>query len=350
MFIRNTWYVAAWSHEVEGDKLFSRTIINTPVMLYRKESGEVIALADRCCHRGAPLSLGRREGDCVRCMYHGLKFDSQGACIEAPAQERIPLHAKVRQFPVVEQHRRIWIWMGEPELADPSTIPDTHWVDDSQWRSLPGYIHYDVNYLLICDNLLDFSHLPYVHPTTLGGGEDYAAVRPKVERIKDGVRITRWTLNTEPPPFVKAVRDWPGNVDRWNIYDFTIPAILRMDSGMAPVGTGAPEGKRVDAAEFHGCQALTPETEGSTHYFFAHPHNFSLDKPEVTRSIHQSVVDAFDEDREMVSAQHRNLALDPDFKMMPFGIDAALSQFRWAVNQRLEEEGAAGAQRSEATA
>ena len=119
---------------------------------------------------------------------------------------------------------------------------------------------------------------------------------------------------------------------------------------MAPVGTGAPEGKRVDAAEFHGCQALTPETEGSTHYFFAHPHNFSLDKPEVTRSIHQSVVDAFDEDREMVSAQHRNLALDPDFKMMPFGIDAALSQFRWAVNQRLEEEGAAGAQRSEATA
>ncbi|HEY2401354.1 MAG TPA: hypothetical protein VGI23_13435, partial [Steroidobacteraceae bacterium] len=129
----------------------------------------------------------------------------------------------------------------------------------------------------------------------------------------------------------------------------TIPAILRMDSGMAPVGTGAPEGTRVDAAEFRGCQALTPETENSTHYFFAHPHNFSLDKPEVTRSIHQSVVDAFDEDREMVSAQHRNLVLDPSFEMMAFGIDAALAQFRWAVNQRLEEERTAAAQRLDTT-
>jgi phenylpropionate dioxygenase-like ring-hydroxylating dioxygenase large terminal subunit len=349
MFIRNTWYVAAWSHEVAGAELFSRTIIGTPVLLYRKEGGEVVALMDRCCHRGAPLSVGRREGDCVRCMYHGLKFDSNGACVEAPAQERIPPQARVRQFPVVERYRWIWIWMGDPALADPATIPDTHWVDDPAWRSLPGYIHYDVNYLLICDNLLDFSHLPFVHPTTLGGGEDYAASQPKVERLEDGVRITRWTLDTEPPPFAKAVRAWPGKVDRWNIYDFTVPAVLRMDSGMAPTGTGAPEGVRVGAVEFRGCQALTPETENSTHYFFAHPHNFSLDQPDVTRSIHQAVVDAFDEDRDIVTAQHRNLTLDPGFRMMAFGIDAALSQFRWAVNKRIEEEGAAAARKSEVT-
>ncbi|SKD05662.1 aromatic ring-hydroxylating dioxygenase subunit alpha [Paraburkholderia hospita] len=348
MFIRNTWYVAAWSHEVEGVDLFSRTIIGTPVLMYRKEGGDVVALMDRCCHRGAPLSVGRREGDCVRCMYHGLKFDSNGACVEAPAQERIPPQAKVRQFPVVERHRWIWIWMGDPSLADPSTIPDTHWLDDREWRSLPGYIHYDVNYLLICDNLLDFSHLPFVHPTTLGGGEDYAGIQPKVERLQDGVRITRWTLDTEPPPFAKAVREWPGKVDRWNIYDFTVPAILRMDSGMALTGTGAPEGVRVGAVEFRGCQALTPETENSTHYFFAHPHNFSLDQPEVTRSIHQAVVDAFDEDRDIVTAQQRNLRLDPGFRMMAFGIDAALSQFRWAVNRRLEEEGTAAVEKSEA--
>jgi len=172
MFIKNTWYVAAWSHEVGASNIFSRTIISQPVMLYRKEDGQVVALQDRCGHRGAPLSLGRREGDCVRCMYHGLKFDSRGACVEVPAQERIPPQAKVQTFPVVERHRWIWIWMGDPALADPATIPDTHWLDDPDWRGLPGYIHYYVNYLLICDNLLDFSHLPYVHPTTLGGGED----------------------------------------------------------------------------------------------------------------------------------------------------------------------------------
>jgi len=117
-----------------------------------------------------------------------------------------------------------------------------------------------------------------------------------------------------------------------------------MDSGMAPAGTGASDGTRVDAAEFRGCQALTPETENSTHYFFAHPHNFAIDKPEVTRSVHQSVVDAFDEDRDIITAQQRNLQLDPGFEMTPFGIDSALSQFRWAVKARLEEEREARAQ------
>lgn len=188
MFIKNTWYVAGWDKEIPAEGMFSRTIIGVPVVMYRKEDGSIVALEDRCCHRGAPLSVGRREGDCIRCMYHGLKFDSAGRCIEAPAQERIAPQAKVRKFPIVEQHRWVWIWMGDPENADPSLIPDTQWLDHPEWRSLDGYIHYDVNYLLICDNLLDFSHLPFVHPTTLGGSEDYAAVRPKVERIDGGVR------------------------------------------------------------------------------------------------------------------------------------------------------------------
>ncbi|AOY96960.1 LysR family transcriptional regulator [Cupriavidus sp. USMAA2-4] len=338
MFIRNTWYVAGWDKEVGPSELFARTIIGIPVLMYRDAQGKVVALEDRCCHRGAPLSIGRREGDCVRCLYHGLKFDTGGRCVEAPAQQRIPPQAKVRTFPVVERHRWLWIWMGDAEAADPSLIPDTHWLDDPAWRSLDGYIHYDVNYLLIADNLLDFSHLPFVHPTTLGGSEDYASVQPQVERLEDGVRITRWTLGTEAPPFARQVKQWPGKVDRWNIYNFTLPAILVMDSGMAPAGTGAPEGHRVDAAEFRGCQALTPETEHSTHYFFAHPHNFAIDQPEVTRSIHESVVAAFAEDRDIITAQQRSLALEPDFKMIPFSIDAALSQFRWAVARRLEDE------------
>ena len=349
MFIKNTWYVAAWDKEVTKEGLFSRTIIGTPVLMYRKEDGSVVAMEDRCCHRGAPLSVGRREGDCVRCMYHGIKFDATGQCIEAPAQARIPPQAKVRALPVVERHRWVWVWMGDPGKADPSLIPDTQWLDHPDWRSLDGYIHYDVNYLLICDNLLDFSHLPFVHPTTLGGSADYAAVQPKVERLDNGVRITRWALDTDPPPFAAAVKAWNGKVDRWNIYNFTIPATLLMDSGMAPSGQGAMEGNREGGIAFRGCQAITPETGNSTHYFFAHPHNFSLDKPDVTRSIHESVVRAFDEDRDIITAQQKSLALDPNFKMVPFGIDAALNQFRWVVSRRLEEEAAQEAARMAAT-
>jgi phenylpropionate dioxygenase-like ring-hydroxylating dioxygenase large terminal subunit len=339
MFIKNIWYVAAWDKEVTQEGLFSRTITGVPVLMYRKEDGGIIAMEDRCCHRGAPLSVGRREGDCVRCMYHGLKFDPSGQCVEAPAQKRIPVQARVRTFPVVERHRWIWVWMGDPDKADAASIPDTQWLDHPDWRSLDGYIHYDVNYLLICDNLLDFSHLPFVHPTTLGGGDaEYAAAQPTVERLAEGVRITRWALNIEPPPFATAVKDWAGKVDRWNIYNFTLPATLLMDSGMAPAGQGAAQGNREGSVEFRGCQAITPETANSTHYFFAHPHNFSIDKPEVTHSIHESVVQAFAEDREIITAQQKSLSLAPDFKMMPFGVDAALNQFRWIVSRRLEEE------------
>ena len=153
MFIRNCWYVAAWDHEVPCEGFLSRTITNTPLVIWRDGQGDVIALEDRCCHRGAKLSKGRQEeGGCyVRCMYHGLVFDRHGQCVSAPAQAKIPPQVRVRSYPVVQRHRWVWVWMGDPDLADPSLIPDTQWLDHPDWRSLPGYLHYDVNYLLIVD-------------------------------------------------------------------------------------------------------------------------------------------------------------------------------------------------------
>jgi vanillate O-demethylase monooxygenase subunit len=345
MFVKNCWYVVGWSHEVPTDGFLSRVVINTPLVLWRDAEAKVIALEDRCCHRGAKLSMGRKEndGNCVRCMYHGLVFDRSGACVSAPAQERLPPQAKVRSFSVVEAHRWIWIWMGDPALADESLIPDTQWVDHPQWRSLPGYLHYDVNYLLIADNLLDFSHLPFLHPTTVGGSSDYAAVLPKIERTARGVRLTKWVANTEAPAYSAKYADYPADtgVDRWMNYDFLAPGVLLMDSGMLPTATGGEKGNRENSLAFRGCQALTPETETSTHYFFAHPHNFLIDRPEVTQEIHAGVVRAFEEDREMISSQQRNLALDPSFKMVPLSVDAALSQFRWVIDQLLKQESTA---------
>jgi len=124
MFLKDSWYVAAWSHEIDDGKLLGRTILGEPVLLYRGEAGHVVAMHDRCCHRGAPLSMGRREGDAVRCLYHGLKFSPSGQCVEIPGQDRIPPKACVRVFKVVERSSWIWIWMGDPARADESLIPD----------------------------------------------------------------------------------------------------------------------------------------------------------------------------------------------------------------------------------
>jgi vanillate O-demethylase monooxygenase subunit len=337
-FLKNTWYVAAWSHEVAADGMLARTITRVPLLLWRDGSGRVVALEDRCCHRAAPLSKGRREGDNVRCMYHGLLFDPSGKCIEIPSQDFIPPAAKVRAYPVVERSKWIWIWMGDADRADPALIPDTHVLDDAGWRGKPGYMHYDANYLLITDNLLDFSHLSYVHETTLGGKSSYAAIRPKVTRGERGVRVERWLLDEAPAPFLGNLKTWPGNVDRWNIYDVVLPGVLLMDSGSAPAGTGAPEGNRVDAAEFFGCQAVTPETERTTHYFFQQSHSFALDDPSVTESLTRSVLAGFDEDRDIILAQQRILDLAPDAPMLAMRMDTALASFRALIDKAIAAE------------
>lgn len=345
-FIRNAWYVAAWDHEITGDGMLARTILNVPVVFWRDGNGKLQALEDRCCHRGAPLSAGRKEGDAIRCLYHGLKFDCSGACIEIPSQKNIPAKARVRAFPVVERQHWVWIWMGDAALADERDIPATPCLDHPDWNYIPGYVHYDTDYLLIADNLLDFSHFAYVHPTTLGegGADEYSRSLPKVERLPNGVRITRWLIDQPPAPFYRKIKQWDGNVDRWNNYDFVLPGVLLMDAGSAPTGTGAPQGSRAGAAELRSYQALTPETEGSTHYFFSQPHNFAKGNPALTEAVHQGILTAFEEDRRTIHAQQRSLAADPAFPMLLLGMDAALVQFRRLVDERIAAESAGAAE------
>lgn len=339
MFLNNTWYVAAWSHEITSDALLARTLIGKPTVFWRDAAGAVVAVPDRCPHRGAPLSKGRLEEGALRCMYHGMAFNSEGSCIYVPGgQERIPPAANLRRYPVVERNKWVWIWMGDADKADSSLIPDTYWLDSPDWRYKPDYMHYGVDYLLIADNLLDFSHLPFVHEKTLGGSAEYANVRPEIERLDRGLKVSRWFMDSPPAPFVKNLVGWTDNVDRWNIYDFLVPGVLLMDSGSAPVGSGAREGNRSQAVEFRSAQAITPETENSTHYFFSQAHNFALDDPAVTEKLHATLVAGFKEDWDMIHAQAATLALDPDFKMMPLNVDNALGNFRALMSKLVSTE------------
>lgn len=337
-FIRNSWYVAAWSHEVAPDALFARTLLGEPLVFHRLADGHVVALRDQCCHRAAPLSLGRKEGDCVRCGYHGMKFDAEGKCVDIPGQDTIPAQARVRTYPVIERNRFIWVWMGEPAEADPATILDFFWHDHADWRMKPGYIHYQANYQLVVDNLLDFSHLAFVHPTTLGTAAS-AQTRSEVERIDNGLRITRWELDCEMSPNHQRVAPFAGRVDRWQIYQWHAPAFMRMDAGSAPAGSGAPEGHRpANAMLFRHTSVQTPETAGTTHYFFCQAHGFGLDNPAMTEAIYQDVVKAFGEDRAIIEAQQRILNLDPQFHAAAIVHDKGLNQARFILQRRLAAE------------
>ncbi len=345
MFIKNCWYVAAWDIEVPAEGMLARTLLGEPVLLYRDSQGRPVALEDRCCHRSAPLSLGKKEGDCVRCMYHGMKFDPSGACVEIPGQDTIPAKACVKSYPVVERDRLVWIWMGDAARANAEDIVAFPWHASPQWRMKPGYLHYQADFKLIVDNLLDFSHLAFVHPTTLGT-QSAAELKPVIERDTRGngtLTISRWYLNDEMPNLHKRVAKFEGKVDRWQVYQWSPPALLRMDAGSAPAGTGAPEGQRVaEALQFRHTSIQTPETATTSHYWFCQARNFELDNEKMTQQIFDDVLVAFEEDRRMIEGQQKVLNLVPERPMIPIAADAGLNQARWLLDRMARAEAASG--------
>ena len=344
MWLRNCWYVIAWDHEIPTDGFLARKVLGEPILVYRTRAGALVALEDRCCHRHAPLSKGRREGDCIRCGYHGLKFDASGICVEVPGLESPPGGASVRTYPLTERNKWVFVWMGDAERADTAMLPDNFSCDDPGWRYKPGYMHYETPYLLICDNLLDFSHLSYVHERTLGGSTAIAHARPSIEKVtaqgQRGLRVTRHVPDVPPPPYYRKIENLSGNIDRWFIYDFLLPGTLLMRSGGRPVADAQDDMSH--AVQLHSCQTLTPETETSTHYFFQQAHQADKGDASVTEGIYDSLVAAFNEDREMITAQHDNIGLPADTRMLPLWMDSALVQFRKLLADELAAEGKAG--------
>jgi phenylpropionate dioxygenase-like ring-hydroxylating dioxygenase large terminal subunit len=337
-FVRNCWYVAAWANEVSDDALFHRTLLNESVLLYRTSTGKITAMENRCCHRGAPMHLGRREGDCVRCGYHGMLFDATGACTQVPGQEKVPARASIRTYPVVEQDEFIWIWMGDPGLADESKIVSYWWHSDPGWRKKTATLHYDAPYTLIVDNLLDFSHLSYVHENTIGTPA-VAKTRASVESIDGGLKVTRWYLNDQIQASRAGIATFTGPADRWQKYEWIAPSALRLFTGTAPAGTGAPEGNLApETMQYHHCSIQTPETYDTTHYFFSHANNFKLDDPNVTDVVFGGVHRAFIEDKIMIEAQQAALKLGQPLNPVAIVHDAALVKARALIDQMIAAE------------
>ena len=339
-FLMNCWYVAAWDHELIDGKLLERTILEEPVLLYKGESGRVVALDNRCCHRGAKLSRGRLEGDCVRCMYHGLKYEPSGRCVQIPGQDVIPAKLGVRSYPVVERDHLVWIWAGDPARADPAAIIDFPYLREPGWRGVPGYMHYDANYLLIVDNLSDFTHLAFVHVKTLGGSEEYAfKTRPvSIERLERGFRVERWHMDAEPPPFHRKVVRNRDKVDRRNVGTMHVPGIFFLESVFAPAGSGAEKGNLEGARQYRNCQFFTPETRRTTHFFWNYLHNYDVHDPNISRSLHDSMVEGFLEDKAIIEGQQQMLDADPGFRMMAIASDAPLAHFRRSLDKLIAAE------------
>jgi vanillate O-demethylase monooxygenase subunit len=333
MWVYNAWYVAAWSHEVEPGRIVARTIIDQPLVLYRTGDGHLVALEDRCCHRFAPLSLGRLEGDNLRCMYHGLKFAPDGRCIEIPGQKQIPQSACVRRFHVEQSGGWIWVWMGDAAAADPHTVPPSIALDDPGYRLKASQLDYDAHYLLIDDNLLDLSHLSFAHEKTLGMDmPQWADLRPRMTPLSRGLRFERWHTDHPPRGFMRKLGE---RVDMWTTYDFLFPGVFLQRTGFYPTGTADKSARRAPAIEplFWRIdeQAVTPIAERKSRYFYAAgARSGDIDPDKLDRLFAVTEI-AFHEDKAIIEAQQKLIDREPGRPMLPTSLDAGPTQFRKMV-------------------
>jgi vanillate O-demethylase monooxygenase subunit len=342
-FPLNAWYVAAWDYEVTAKTMLARTIAGKPMALYRTDEGRPVALADACWHRLAPLSMGTRVGsDEVQCPYHGLRYNAAGRCTHMPAQETINPSAMVASYPVEQRYRYLWVWPGDPTLADPALIPDMYQMDSPEWAGDGRTIDVKANFQLVLDNLMDLTHEEFVHASSIGQDElsesDFV-----VTHTDRTVTVTRWMLDIEPPPFWrKNMRDkfpeFEGRVDRWQIIEFQVPATIRIDVGVAAAGTGAPEGDRSQGVNGFVMNTISPVDEKTALYFWAFMRNYCLDSQLITTQLRDGVHGVFEEDEAMLTAQQKAIEANPDHEFYNLNIDAGGMWVRRILQRMIEAE------------
>jgi phenylpropionate dioxygenase-like ring-hydroxylating dioxygenase large terminal subunit len=341
MFLRNCWYVAGWSQDFADGAIVGRTMLDKPIVLYRKEDGGIVALEDRCVHRLAPLSRGRIERDDLRCMYHGLKFAPSGRCVEIPGQGVIPPKAAVRSYPAVEADCWVWLWMGDPALADRALIPRALKHADPDWHMQTGELRYDANYQLVNDNLLDLSHLSYVHEKTLGRNSmSWGESRPTITPIERGLRISRWVVDNPAPGYLDLP---PGTrTDMWASYDYMVPGAFLLQTQSFPPGTAAACDMKAPSFEplwrSMTSQAVTPITGHQTVYYYSGCLPRSYATEENSRQQIAVFEKAFAEDNAMIEAQQRVIDRTPQPAMLGTSSDNALNQFRRLMAALIEAE------------
>ena len=339
MFLRNCWYVAAWDHELE-DGFLARTILDEPVVLFRGADGAPRALEDRCCHRSMPLSRGRLLEDSVQCGYHGLEFAFDGRCVKVPGQSTIPPGARVRAWPVVERWRWVWIWMGDPDAADPGLIPDYHWNDDPEWTSYGDVYHVAGDYRLMNDNLLDLSHIQFLHVNTLGAPGDQEA-EIEVRRRPDVVHVSRWTFDTPPSPVLRPCARHQRQCRPLAERLFP-PAVLhrhrrRQRDRRFGRARGRPQPRRGGLLEPHD-DAGERDLDA---LFLAPRAQFPARRRRRSpQELHGMFSSALREDTVAIEAQQKSLRRSADRPMIDINVDNAAFQGRRILEERLSAEGA----------
>jgi vanillate O-demethylase monooxygenase subunit len=337
MFLNNAWYVAAWASEIDAS-LRQIVVLGKKLCVFRTSNGEAVALDDACPHRKLPLSKGRLSNDTVECGYHGLTFNCSGQCILAPGSGRIPSSAKVHSYPVHEKYELVWIWMGNPAMADPSEIFEVEHYDDPEWGINRGSaLEIDCNYLLVTDNLLDPTHVAWVHESSFGQAAT-KDVPLRIAKGDNGITVWRWMMDVEPAPFYKKIVEFEGNCDRLQHYEVRYPSHALIRAVFTPAGTGGLDGPLHDNTfVMDSYNFMTPVSEGKTRYYWFQLRNIRPEDEALSKMMSEDVKHAFEEDRAVLNEVQIGMA-EKTTPNIDLDIDGGQLRFRRQLEVMINQE------------
>jgi phenylpropionate dioxygenase-like ring-hydroxylating dioxygenase large terminal subunit len=327
-FVLNGWYAAAWTEEITA-ALTERWICGVPLVLFRERSGRAVALDGTCPHRRYPLALGRLEDDIVACGYHGLGFDAHGACVRSPGSEHVQRAMQLRTYPLVERGGLIWLWPGDPELADAAQIVD-RWLTDPAWVAVHDTKIVNARQSLLIDNLMDLTHESSLHATTLGHAE-LMETPLLTQATPDFVRASRMMLDV-PPPGLFAQMGLTGKIDRGQVAEFHPPGLC------LTVVTATPRTLDAKPLRWTVMHCVTPETAGRTRYLWATARDYALDDAAVSERWLTETNRIFDQDGAALEAQEQRIRALPDRGELSLAADAGGLAARKLQRERLTKE------------
>jgi len=301
MFLYDRWYTAGQSSEVK-DSPVGVCILNEPLVLFRLKNGLIVALEDRCPHRHAPLSKGMVSDDTIQCVYHGLRYNKNGRCVHIPTQDNIPENLKVKTYACIERHGLIFIWMrGKAEPID-KYIYNFPWSEDENWNEVFLQFEANFNYQLLIDNLMDLSHLAYLHKSTIGIEGVAEKASQKTTRDGERVKVTRQMLNINQAPTHIDLTGYNGKVDRWQSIEFCPPGYFWVQTGTAVSEKGVQKALEDDLLiKRNSVHMVVPKTENSTSYFYKTVHKASYMTKTMEKMFKDQMMNTFQEDIELLS-------------------------------------------------
>lgn len=199
--LRRFWYpVMPMADLTEQPQSFQ--LLNQPLVLWRTETGEPAALADRCCHRSAQLSAGKVIEGCVRCPYHGWSYDEEGRCVNVPqmdATETIPMTYRVPAYLCEERYGYAWVCLSKSPLLSLPHIPEAEVSDNRLITQF--YEPWQCSGLRLMENSFDNAHFSIVHAESFGVQTQPEPAKSKLVTLDDdmGLKIFSTVPVTNPP-------------------------------------------------------------------------------------------------------------------------------------------------------